>query len=278
MQCKILFARFPFGNQEAPSVANWLIPTVIKAKADPRISFVDHIEVDDTPITMSRNRVLKHALAKGFDYVVMIDSDMKPDLPVLGAKPFWPGAFDFAWQHNGPCCVGAPYCGPPPHENIYVFRWGKRQTDHPNRDMALDQYSREEAALRGGFEEVGALPTGLILIAMDGVKRLDPPWFDYDYADKPFNTQKATTEDVFFTRNLNLVGVPQYVFWDAWAGHWKRKCVGKPDLLSVDAVRADFRDAVIRNNPVNQRLVDIDCGINKARQPNSNGIQAQVAH
>lgn len=259
-QFKVLFARFPFGNQEVPDVTDWMIETVIKAKADARISEVRHMRLNDTPITMTRNKVIKAAQQDGADFVVMIDSDMKPDLAIPGAKPFWPTAFDFAVQHRGPCVVGVPYCGPPPHENVYVFRWAHVQDGHPNADLRIDQYPREDAAARAGFEEVAALPTGLILIDMRAIASLKPPYFEYEYQDPPFNTVKATTEDVYFTRNLSLAGVPQYVLWDAWAGHHKRKVVGKPTILSCEAVREQFRGAILRGSVSNEVLINVGEG------------------
>lgn len=260
MQHSLLIARFPFGGSEHPDTTDWLVQTVLKAKGDPRISAVHHTRVDDTPITMGRNRVLKQALDARIDLVLMIDSDMKPDLKVPGAKPFWDTSLDFLLKHQGPCCIAAPYCGPPPHENVYVFRLASYQSDHPNWDIRLDQYGREDVAHRAGFEEVAALPTGIFLMDMRALKFIQPPWFEYEWADPPFHTKKASTEDVFFTRNLSWAGVPQYVNWDAWAGHHKRKCVGKPSLLTRDAVQKELRAAIIRNHSSQDRLIDVGVG------------------
>ena len=259
MKAKVMFARFPFKRSEDPAVAKWLVPTVLKCKNDGRVGEVLHLEVDDTPITMSRNRACRAAQKLGVDILCMIDSDMQPDLP--GQRPFWDTSFEFMLRHEGPCCVAAPYCGPPPHENVYVFRWATYQGDHPNTDLHLEQYPREDACQRAGFEEVGALPTGLMLIDMRALDVISPPWFEYEYKDPPFNTEKSTTEDVFFTRNLSLAGVPQYVNWDAWAGHVKMKVVGKPSILTCDAIREQFREAVSRNAREGEKIMDINCGV-----------------
>ncbi len=268
----ILFCRFPFFNSEVPDSSDWMIDTILKAKADPRIGRIGRYRVDDTPITASRNRALKKAAEQGFDFTCMIDADMNPDAYLaanpyrLGtdplAKPFWDTAFDFAIKHHGPCTIFAPYCGPPPHENIYVFRWANRQSDHPDpgADMRLEQFAREEASQRTGIEHVGGGPTGLILIDMRAIARLPMPWFDYDWDDAPCNSKRASTEDVFFTRNLNLVDVPQYCTWDCWAGHWKRKCVGKPTLLTSAAVKENFRQAVLANHKPGERLLMVGEG------------------
>lgn len=262
MKLSVMFAFFPYQQVEHPDIRRWTVPTILKCKADPRIGEIHHIDCDDTPITMTRNLACKRAKEVGADLLCMIDNDMRPDLYLgtPGAKPFWDSTLDFMIKHHGPCCVAAPYCGPPPHENIYVFRLAKKQSDHPNQDFAIEQFSREDAAPRAGIEEVAALPTGLFLMDVRGLDAIDPPWFDYDYADPPFNTRKSTTEDVFFTRNLTLAGVPVYCNWDAWAGHHKRKCVGKPVLLCQDAIRKDLRDAIQRGYNCNERLIDIRSG------------------
>lgn len=261
MKLKLLIANFPYGHSENPDIRKWFTRTILAAKKDPRIGEIEDMDVDDTPVTISRNRVLKYAQDNQVDLVCMVDSDMKPDLylgqPGPSVKPFFESSLDFMLNHRGPCVVAAPYCGPPPVENPYIFRWARLQSDHPNPDMKLISYDREEASLRMGFEEVAALPTGLILIDVRCLQAISPPWFDYTYADPPFNTRKATTEDVYFTRNLSLAGVPQYVNWDAWAGHHKRKCVGKPMILTSDAIGEEFRQAIARGYKSDERLMDI---------------------
>lgn len=267
MQVKVLFSHFPFGASEHPESSRWFYQTIFKAKADPRISEVLEMTVDDTPITMGRNRVLKRATEMKADVVLMLDSDMHPDLPLPGAKPFWDTAFDFLLKHDGPCAVAAPYCGPPPIENVYVFQPANFQSDHHDVDIKIEQFNREEAAGRAGFEECAALPTGIYLLDMRALQYLTPPYFEYEWADPPFNTEKASTEDVFFTRNLSLAGIPQYVLWDAWAGHYKRKCVGKPNPYTMDAVREKFHEAIVAKRRRGERLVMIGEGEPKKPKP-----------
>lgn len=264
MKLNVLFAFFPYGNEENPSLRKWFARTMLKAKSDPRLGEIFDRDFDDTPITMSRNACMKTAQELRCDLVCMVDSDMKPDLylgqPAALAKPFWDSSLDFMVEHQGPCVVAAPYCGRPPHENTMVCRWRNSQSDHPNVDMRLALYEREEASVRMGIEEVGALPTGLILIDTRALGAIQPPYFEYEYADPPFNTTKATTEDIYFTRNLSLAGVPQYVNWDAWAGHFKEKCVGKPTMLTRDMVAEGFRDALKRDWHSRERLIDVRPG------------------
>lgn len=248
----VLFARFPQGNEECPDTADWLVQTVLKAKADERISNVHFDRVDDTPITMGRNRIAKVCLDRKIDLLCMLDSDMKFDLYPEG-KPFWDTSLDFLLNHDGPCMVGAPYCGKPPFENVFVFRWNNFESDRPDPHMKLDQFTRSEAEFRMGIERVGALPTGLILIDTRCFRKMPAPWFYYEYTDK-YETEKASTEDVTFTRDADFFGCKLYCNWDAWAGHWKQKLVGKPRGITADWVRDQFRHAAHLDRSANDRL------------------------
>lgn len=263
----IMFARFPFMRCDDPDVTDWLVETVVKCKLDPRVSKISKVVINDTPITMGRNRAVECAKAEKADFLVMIDNDMKPD-GYLGsnvnrldtdtsARPFWDSSWDFMLRRYeiGPCMVGAPYCGPPPHENVYVFRWATYQTDHPNADLRIEQFTREEAVVRAGFEEVSCLPTGLVIIDMRIFDNplVVPPYFTYEYTDK-FEHKKASTEDCVFTRDLNMANIPLYVNWDAWAGHWKRKCVGKPKPIFREQVHKKFVEAATKGLSRNQKL------------------------
>ena len=288
---KVMLSRFPGGASEHPESSDYYIKLYEKLKHSESISEVSLFKISDTPITMGRNRAVRKALEQGVDYLLMMDSDLHPDL-YLGldpnAKPFWDSAWDFMmkrrayedllrynnadfdayskeeddWLHEehhkdaGFCTIAAPYCGPPPLENVYVFLWRKWQNDHPNPDFSLQMYEREEAARFGGISEVAALPTGLILYDTRIFKRLPPPWFDYEYTDE-FETEKATTEDVYQTRNQSMLKMPCYCNWDAWAGHIKSKTVGRPLVISADDVHASLVNYVQLNRKRGEKLMFI---------------------
>lgn len=271
-----MFARFPYGGNESYLSSNWLVHTVLKCKSDRRVSEVFHREYDDTPIPMTRNRACVDAIRNGVDYLVMLDSDMAPDLPLPHSKPFWDSSFDFCCKHRDkPLVIAAPYGGPPPCENVYVFRWDNRESDDPNRICSLEQFTRHEAATRGGVEEVAALPTGLMIIDVRALADMPKPYFDYDYTDEN-ESEKATTEDVFFSRNLSLLRVPQYCNWDSWAGHIKRKIVTKPVMMGVDDVRETFADAVKRNFKSNERVRVFKCDQKVESEKDFSGIKAVI--
>lgn len=258
---KIGFCTFSYGgnggiSSEVPDIREWMIPAVSSLSQDPRISAVQVWNLSDTPITMTRNRAVLMARQYGVDVLVMVDSDMKPDLYAnqSDAKPFVDSSFDFLVKHyhKGPVVIGAPYCGPPPHENVYVFRWQAHQSENANPDFKLEMYDRDTAAKLGGIQECAALPTGLIMYDMRAFDLTEPqtaddkPWFYYEYSDK-FQAEKASTEDVTMTRDLSLAGTqklgynPVFCNWDAWAGHWKPKCVGKPQIIQAVDVSAKLK-------------------------------------
>jgi hypothetical protein len=255
MKFSVFFARFPYGAIEHPDTTEWLISTAVKCKLDPRVDKVHYGRFDDTPITMTRNLAVERAKEAGADYLVMIDNDMSPDIPVLGAKPFWESTMEFMLNHNGPCIVTAPYCGPPPRCNIYVFQWANWMNNSAQPDIKLDQFTREQAAQLSGIQRVGAAPTGICIIDMRTFKKLKPPYFYYEWADKELQHQKASTEDVTFTRDADMLGIPVYCNWDAWAGHWKRYRVDKPVPIYSEAVSEKYRQAVIDNISLHKKLV-----------------------
>ncbi len=293
---KIGIARFPYGGNggamsEHLSVGKWLMKLVPQIKADPRCEgdgVWEFIE-SDTPITMVRNRALRRARMNGVDVLLMVDSDQIPDLYVGKdplAKPFWDTAFDFLYRHydKGPCVIAAPYCGPPPDpveggcENVYVFHWAnstnwRKGEDEPNYSLA--QFSREEAAMRSGIEEVAALPTGLCMIDTRVCDLLDPPWFKYEWMDE-YESDKASTEDVYFTRNCSLLGIPQYCTWDSWAGHAKPAIVGKPQLITSEQVGAELRKAARRDLRQGQSVREIGVGKTPAEIADGLGLDPPV--
>ncbi len=261
MKLKVGICSFSYGGNggiksEVPDVRDWMIDTIIAAQKDPRIKSIMNYDLADTPITMNRNRSVLEARKMGLDVLVMVDSDMQPDCEP-GAKPFFFEAFNFLYDSysRGPVVIGAPYCGPPPHENVYVFQWAAAMNDQCNPNHKLAGFSREEAARMTGISPVAALPTGLIMYDMRIFDMLEPqsdgsqPWFYYEYSDK-YQSTKASTEDVTATRDMSLVGQkilgynPVYCSWDSWAGHWKPHLVRRPRPITVESVGSKYAEAL----------------------------------
>ena len=140
------------------------------------------------------------------------------------------------WPAIQPATIAAPYCGPPPHECVYVFKWASKSTGDADPSFKLEMFDRDDAARKTGIEEVAALPTGLILYDIRVFRQLPPPWFEYEWSDA-YRTHKASTEDVYQTRNASIMGLPQFVTWDCWAAHIKTKFVVKPRSLTIKSCR-----------------------------------------
>jgi len=258
-------------SSEVPDIREWMTPLVVDLSKDPRVDAIRIWNLADTPITMTRNRAVMQAREFGVDVLVMVDSDMKPDLysGASDAKPFFQSSFDFLVNHysKGPCIIGAPYCGPPPVECVYVFRWNNQQNENPSPDFQLEMYDRHTAVKMAGIQECAALPTGLIMYDMrafaltEPKKPEDKPWFYYEWSDI-YASNKASTEDVTMTRDVSLVGVqklgynPVYCNWDSWAGHWKPKCVGKPQVIQASGVSHKLKDCWEANVEPGTKLVD----------------------
>jgi hypothetical protein len=258
-------------SSEVPDIREWMTPLVVDLSRDPRVENIRIWNLADTPITMTRNRAVLQARQHGVDVLVMVDSDMKPDLNngQPDAKPFFQSSFDFLVNHypKGPCVIGAPYCGPPPVECVYVFRWNNLASENPNPDFQLEMYDRHTAIKLAGIQECAALPTGLIMYDMRAFALTEPkttddkPWFYYEWQDH-FCADKASTEDVTMTRDLSMIGTqrlgynPVYCNWDAWAGHWKPKCVGKPQVITAEGVSKKMKDCWEANVQSGVKLVD----------------------
>lgn len=278
------FCTFSYGgnggiSSEVPDIREWISPLIADLSRDPRIDQIRMWNLADTPITMTRNRCVLMAREFKVDVLVMVDSDMKPDLyaGTPDAKPFFQSAFDFFVNHyaKGPCVIGAPYCGPPPQECVYVFRWQAMQSEHPNPDFQLEMYDRHTAAKMAGIQECAALPTGLILYDMRAFDLIEPkkegdkPFFYYEF-NSIYQDAKASTEDVTNTRDISLAGTqklgynPVYCNWDAWAGHWKPKCVGKPQFIAASQVSQKLKDCWEANYEPGTKLVQFSSPLAKS--------------
>lgn len=291
----VFFAFYPYGgngasSSEHPNIRSWFAATVTACNADPRISHITARDFSDTPIPMMRNRSVLEAREVGADVIVMIDSDQHPDLyngVEATAKPFFESSFDFLYKRRmegKATCIGAPYCGPPPGECPYVFRWDDNETNNPNVDHHIEMYDRATASQMQGIHPCAALPTGCIMFDMELFNVTDPkheyaallakyqdpeiaklltkPWFYYEYEDI-YAGKKASTEDVTATRDMVLCALAKlgynvmFANWDAWAGHWKPKCVGKPVLLSSDSINQKYMEAVLSGRQKYRQIMNI---------------------
>lgn len=294
-----MIARFPGRESEHPASADWAWRTYEKAKADPRVSEVLMWRQSDTPITMVRNLCVRDALSAKVDVLVMVDSDMQPDCEPDG-KPFWDTTFEFWWaRRHAPMVIGAPYVGPPPINNIYVFQF-ENYNNYDGDKCHLPQYTRSEAGLMMGISRCGALPTGVIFYGnLSGCMKLSaddpgyglPPtkdkgWFYYEWRDEAC-AEKASTEDVTNTRDIglllstsNIQDAGVYCNWDAWAGHVKPQVQRKPRPVTVDDVGESLRNGWASQLTANTRMVELNVDlppVSKAKPvPRVNGVKPEI--
>lgn len=289
---KVALCRFPGSGWERHECVSWLMRTLHEMKMDSQIEGVLEVVKCDTPITMTRNAAVIDAQRAGCDYILMVDSDMYPDILLNRdplARPTWKTMWDFMMNRReeeeayyeevfqgygggpqtskegvrhvvaekfGPATIAVPYCGPPPFEEPYVLRWKTFETDDPNRFFKLEMMSREEAAERAGIEKIdGALATGLILYDARVFDELPTPHFCYEYGDAA-ESIKASTEDVFQTRNGGLYSpeLPLFVAWPCWAGHVKTKTVTKPMLITRGQVHKTLVDSYNKTRARGERI------------------------
>lgn len=282
-------------SSEHPDIRDWEVETILKMKKDPRVGEIMVKTIADTPITMVRNQFVRLAQQTGAHLLLMVDSDQSPLRHRHDSwyKPFWDVAFDAIYEHyqRGPLVVGAPYCGPPPFENVYVFQFESNMSELGRDETVinLQQYTRSQASMMTGLGEVAALPTGMILFDMrvfdickpsprprhevleqlyrreispdEAAKQLTEGWFYYEWTNG-FAAQKASTEDVTATRDIGLAVArelgynPLRCAWDSWIGHHKPWNCGRPTYLKVENVSDSFAAVVRRNHAMNERIME----------------------
>jgi hypothetical protein len=241
---KIGIALFSYNGTASAHLAKWIHDSTKVLNAHARVESVDVITLEGYPITRLRNKACHVAYSEGIDFLLMLDDDMRPDIEVQSdpeAKPFFPSVLDFMLAHDGPCIVGAPYCAAPPNERCIVMKLEPLANTDAILPAKMMAYSRREAAVAKGFEEVPALPTGVMMIDCRALRALVPPYFQYEYKSS-LELELASTEDVYFTRNMAFAGVPNYVAWDSWAGHEKKIVVRKPRLPDVKDIAKGLQD------------------------------------
>lgn len=231
---------FTYAKQVGADAFSWCCGVGPALEKHSRVKDVRISYTHGYPTDKMRNAVVREARSHGHDFVLMLDDDQVPDYGLASMAertdmvPFLPSAIDFALAHDGPCLVGAPYCGAPPLQQVMVM---KNREYVPGlldgMGLKIDKYTRDEAARERGIKPVSGLPTGCLLVDLRVLDVLPPPWFSYEFDDPPLNTSLASTEDIVFTRNLDWLGVKQYATWSSWAGHSKEFVTGVPTEAPV---------------------------------------------
>lgn len=195
-----------------------------------------------------------------------------------------------------PYCGPPPHPTRGGEENCYVFYASRQESDDGDPDfdggVRFEAYSREHAAIMRGIQSIAAGPTGCIMYSLDAFDLMPvhqmtkekilhdyaaglitierakallamDSWFYYEFTDG-YQTHKASTEDVTNTREIQMAGIQKHgepvVFcnWDAWAGHYKPKCVGAPMPLRIEQVSSLFAEAVRNDISVHEEATEFD--------------------
>jgi hypothetical protein len=183
-------------------------------------SIVNHY-TSGSRIAMGRNLQVKEAMQLGLSHLLFIDPDMLPDTYLEAdpqATPVWDTFWSFM-QANPGSVLAAPYCGPPPKEEVHVFS--------PNPSGDLKRVSREQAAALHGWQQVGGAGTGFMLIDMDVFKALKNPYFHDVYTDET-ESKLRNSQDVDFSKKCWEAGIPMYVNFDCWCDHQQMVHIRRP--------------------------------------------------
>lgn len=235
---RLCIARQVGWGMECPDVATWLsmlMVHLVRSGIE-----VEMQQITKGRISMARNRAVEYARRNGCDYLLMIDPDIVADRYVRVnrqgeyqadergriAVPFFQTASKLLLEHDGPAIAAAPYRGRTPQYPVHVFA--------TNAEGQRQRVSNEQADRLRGWQRVLAVGTGLVLMPMTLFDKLDQklgrdalPYFHDVYSDV---TQTALTysQDIAFCLKCHDVGIPIFVNFDCWCGHWQNAVVEAP--------------------------------------------------
>lgn len=203
------------------------------------------------PIDIARSKLCTDALAREADFLLMVDDDMTPDCH-LGvydwAKPFMPTSMQYMMDHSDCALVGAPAIVPAMGYRANAFF----PSESANRIVLSN---RAFSAERRGIEPVFSIGSGMILIQVECLKKMQQPWFIF-IGDDETNTQIVQGEDVRFGLAAREVGYYVACNWDAWAGHNKLVCYGKPGFDHIQKHR-DLIDGTSEEAGVREKAIPV---------------------
>ncbi len=224
---KVSVARLCYGEYEHARVGSWLAKTMYwLVNQRERVHGIEEWVVNKTaPVSAARNLAAMTARQGECDLLVMVDHDMLPDV-VQGAPPFIEVAFGFLYDNliadRAPAWVAAPACAE--DGRVCVHKLVEAADGSRHLLMMLP----EETLGKRGLERVPGTGAGLVMYDLRCLDGMEEPWFESVYADAN-QTVLHAGEDIHFTAKLTEAGLPVLVAWDCWAGHDKRRPLGKPE-------------------------------------------------
>jgi hypothetical protein len=215
-------------NLEAADMGTWLFHFgYTLARHTPELQEIFQFNISNHRVPMCRNACVTYALRRNCTHMLWLDPDMAVDryvkwgpggTPIDGTKAFWLEAWPFIKQHPG-SITAAPYCGGAPGQPVHVFV--------KTQDGKLVRVSHGTAQAQQGWTSVEAVGAGVMLMDTSIFRRLKPDYFSDTFTNQ-YRDELRHSSDVQFSLRCRAAGIPIYVCWDTWAGHWQNRCVEKP--------------------------------------------------
>lgn len=172
------------------------------------------------PIEVARNFIVREALRRKVDVLFMIDTDADPAEGTFEAL--------LAATLAEPCIAAVPYCSGAGHVCVYL--------PLPDGSPGEMPIGVEDAVQRTGLHRVANVGTHCVAYSVSIFGRVKPPWFEQRCDET--RSLLLETEDCIGHRRLREAGVPVYCHFNFWAGHWKERRVGKPEVLTEEKLVA----------------------------------------
>ena len=154
----------------------------------------------------ARNEIAKTALARGFDYCLMVDSDIVVPMDALANLLEIGEPLALGWYAQQGSFA-------PPHGEGLTCMYKPASYQEPFTSTELKELAERgehKVPVRGGG-------MGCALVRRDALERTQFPWFKYvEYDDG------ALSEDLFFCKKLRGVGIQPHVDARVACGHYFR--------------------------------------------------------
>ncbi len=217
-----------------PSVAHWLFFLGYRiGRVHPEITHVTLSEAGNWRVDTCRNVCVADARRAQATQLLFLDPDMALDYYAFrgdpGAKFWWPEAWEFIREQPEPCVAAVPYCGGRNQELVHVFRPGL-----PEEGRETVRLLPDEAARLTGWQRVGAVGTGCMLIDMRVFDILDrwekAPFFkdQYDEDSDWRHTAITQSQDLYFCQRCRRAEIPIWVNFSCWSAHHQPHLAHRP--------------------------------------------------
>ncbi len=252
--------RVEIGNMLVEITANVLSHPEVQ----PFVIDVIHIPIQKFPTDTARNVLVKECVARGFDFLLMLDVDGSFKEGTFRAL------FKFIREQPEPSIVAVPYASG--DGSLQVFRFSATQLrQKPLDSWAITRFDRDVAAKSTGFQRVASIGTHGMMIDCRVFAKLKKPYFRYLYNED--HTEVKETEDCWFCRQSFNAGVPIWVAWDYPANHYKEIAVPVLQPLQNDDIPEFFmrkaRAELAAQSEAAQRN-------GKLAAPQTNGVVVEV--